>query len=155
MLGNPGDKKVDPVEQGEEEVAPLSPEGEALTQALYAELGEGGTDNLAHAFINSIGEADEHSGLERFAQGRGYTREETVNAVNNVGMEYQKQAVEYVSKKTGEDGQAILDWAVSQFNAESFQEVARLHFFGQGQQKYRGYDAIINEYQRHKMREAR
>ena len=114
---------------------PIFPEDAALINGIYSDLGDSAADSLAHAVINS-------EDLEKAIE---HVQPEQAERVQHAIEAVQDHAAAYVSKKTGGDGRAILDWASTEFNRESLQQVARLHFFGSNMS---GYDAIIKEYRK-------
>lgn len=147
LPGNPGDPpekpKAEPPPVPLEEETPALHRAEVMQNDLYEQLGESRTDSFANSFINGLSLADDdlEGRLEKFGQENGII--EAGSTAHQVYDQYQAQAVDYVSKKTGEDGMKILEWARGQFDLESWQQVTRLHFFGRNMN---GYDAIISEY---------
>ena len=116
---------------------PIFPEDADLINGIYSDLGDSAADSLAHSVINSDTD-DLEKAIENVQPDQAERVHKAIEAV-------QTHAEAYVSKKTGGDGKAILEWAAGEFNRESLQQVARLHFFGSNM---KGYDAIIREYKK-------
>ncbi len=149
MPGSPedppdGNPKVEPPVTPPPEEQPLH-KAEELQLQMNEQFGERLTKSFAHNWINGIGGEDQEARLEKFGQQNGLPNATAI--AHEVYDQYQAQAVDYVSKQTGEDGMKILQWARGQFDTESWQQVARLHFLGR---RMDGYDAIIHEYRKMK-----
>lgn len=127
-------------DQPQEEV-PLSQEAQEYIQGVYDYMGQDNAESLANTVINSLGDSEK---LESFALKHGYSPESVQNTANKVVGHLQGQAESYLSKKSGQSGQEIMDWAIRTFDMESWQETMRIQWNG----SMAGYDAILKEYRR-------
>lgn len=128
------------------EEAPPLPYCEQIKGALNEQLGETRAESFANKFINGINSEDLDGRMETWGNENGVIEASTT--AHQVYDQFQKEAVDFVAKETGEDGMKVLLWAWSTFDSASFAQTMRLHYFAQGDQRMAGYRAIVKEYNR-------
>lgn len=138
----PAAPDADPEEH--EPNVPLSSEAHEAVDEVYNTFGPGGAEQFAHSIINSIGrDPGDQRGIERFAQDQRLKPEVVEAKAHKLYQHFRTQAEEYMTKRSGESGKAIMEWAMEEVHPESLQELARLHVFGGDLSVY---DALIKEY---------